>query len=98
MIPTKNKKEQLQAAHVDLYIHKEADFRKYLLYLSHPLHIMWRNFLAGTFQGLGFVLGTAFFLALISFVLQQILGEIPFFSDFARALQLWLENNLQSPR
>jgi len=98
MTPSNKKKDPVRIANVDFNIGKEADFKKYILYLSNPVQIMWRNFLAGTFQGLGFVLGTAIFLAIMSFVLQQILGEIPFFSDVARALQFWIENNLQSPK
>lgn len=82
---------------MEFLVSKESDFRKYLLYLSHPGHVIWRNFLAGTFQGVGFIVGSALFLTAVSYILKQILGEIPFFSDFANALNLWL-GNLQSPK
>lgn len=61
------------------------------LYNSSIPHIMWKNFLAGTFNGLGFILGSAIFLALAGFLINAIAGEIPFFSDVAEALNLWLE-------
>jgi hypothetical protein len=82
---------------MEFLVSKESDFKKYLLYLSHPGHVIWRNFLAGTFQGVGFVVGSALFLTVVSFILKQVLGEIPFFSDFANALNLWL-SSLQSPK
>lgn len=52
----------------------------------------WRNFLAGTFHGLGFLFGTALFISVITFILNSVLGEVPFFSDFAQAIELWIES------
>jgi len=82
-------------AHVDFYVDREKTFVKYVKYLSSPWHILWRNFLVGTAQGVGFVLGTALFLTVVGFILNQILGTIPFFSDFSQAVTLWLESNLE---
>lgn len=79
-----------RVAHVDFLVDKERQFIRYVKYLSNPWSIAWRNFLVGTFQGVGFVLGSAVFLALVGFVTTQILGEIPFFSDFAEAINVWL--------
>jgi len=81
-------------AHVDFYVNKEREFVKYVNYLSNPFHIMWRNFLAGAFYGVGFILGTALLLALIGWILNSVLGEVPFFSDFSRAISVWLEGTL----
>lgn len=81
-------------AHVDFNIEKERNFVKYVKYLSNPFHIMWRNFLVGTFQGLGFVLGTALLLTVIGFVFSSFLGQISFFKDISQALDLWLNQNL----
>lgn len=61
------------------------------LYNSAVTHVMLRNFLAGTFNGLGFILGSAIFLTFAGFVVNAVAGEIPFFSDMAEAINLWLE-------
>jgi len=71
----------------------EREFKRYLKYLSHPGHIMWRNFLAGTFHGLGFVIGTAVILGFLGFILNDVLSNVPLFSDLADALDLWLAQN-----
>jgi len=81
-------------AHVDFYVDKERTFYNYVRYLSNPLNIMWRNFLVGTFQGLGFVLGTAILLTIIGFVFGNLLTQIPLLKDFSQALQVWIEQNI----
>jgi len=75
---------------------QDRDFKKYLYYLSHPWPIVWRNFLAGTANGIGFLFGSAVVIALLTTILQQVLGEIPFFSDFAQAVNLWLQSTLHA--
>lgn len=80
---------------VDFKIDEQKELHQYIKYLSHPWHIMWRNFLAGTFHGLGFILGTALFLAILGFILNKVLGELPFFSDLAEAINVWLETTLE---
>ena len=82
-------------ANIELKVSREKDFKDYLTYLSHPGHIMWRNFLAGTFHGLGLILGTALFLTIFAFLTSKVFGEIPFFSDFAKAINVWLEQNVK---
>lgn len=81
---------------VTFRVDKERDFEKYVKYLSHPFHIMWRNFLAGTFHGVGFILGTALFLTAMGYITNKIMGELPFFSDFAQAINLWLQTTLEN--
>jgi len=85
-------------AHIDFYVNKETAFLRYVNYLSNPLHIAWRNFLAGAFHGLGFILGTALFLTLIGGLLNWMTGEIPFFTDFNQALNVWFEETLNNSR
>ncbi len=81
---------------MDVHLSKERDFKNYLHYLSHPWPVMWRNFLAGTFQAMGFLFGSAVLITVISFILTKVLGEVPFFSDFAQALNLWLQATLHA--
>ncbi len=80
-----------RVAHVDFLVDKERHFIRYVKYLSNPWGIIWRNFLVGTFQGLGFIIGSALFLAGAGFVTTKVLGEIPLFSDLAEVLNFWLE-------
>jgi len=90
---TEKKSQQLspRVAHVDFLVDKERLFIRYVKYLSNPWSIIWRNFLVGTFQGLGFIIGSAFFLTLLGFISTKVLGEIPLFSDLAVFLNHWLE-------
>ncbi|QQR55064.1 hypothetical protein IPG41_00600 [Candidatus Peregrinibacteria bacterium] len=92
----RKKKSSVSVADIHFNLEKEKEFSLFIRYLSHPLSIAWRNFLAGTFQGLGILFGTALFLSLASFILKQVLGEIPFVSDFSVAIQTWMESVLHS--
>ncbi|MFA4815540.1 MAG: DUF5665 domain-containing protein [Candidatus Gracilibacteria bacterium] len=76
-------------------VEHEKDFQKYVKYLSHPWHIIWRNFLAGTFHGVGFILGTALLLTILGYIVNSVMGELPFFSDFAQAINVWLQTTLE---
>jgi len=97
MPATKNcPKSSPRVAHVNFNVEKERSFLRYVKYLSNPVHIMWRNFLAGAFQGLGFILGSALLLALIGFVTGKILINIPIFSDLGEAINMWLETTLDA--
>lgn len=93
---TVSKKPEKNTVQVNFHLEKEHDFKKFMLYLSRPWHIMWRNFLAGTFQAMGFLFGSAILIAVLSFILNTILGEVPFFSDFTKALNLWLETTMNA--
>lgn len=98
---TKSKKKSAESgspriAHVDFYVDKEKRFKAYVNYLSNPWHVAWRNFLAGSFHGVGFILGTALFLTVAGWVLNGVLGEIPFFSDVTQAINVWLESTLEN--
>lgn len=99
MPPVKKTKHDIKSprvAHVNFNVERERNFLRYVKYLSSPLHIMWRNFLAGTFHGLGFILGSAVLLALFGFITSKILINIPFISDFGQALNIWLQGILET--
>lgn len=74
----------------------EKDFKDYVKYLTNPWQIMWRNFLAGTAQGVGILIGTAIVLTIVGFITNKVLGELPFFSDFTQAVNVWLETTLEN--
>lgn len=77
---------------IEFKVDRERDFKRYIKYLSNPFHIMWRNFLAGTFFGLGSVVGVAIVLGLVGFLLKDVLGKLPFFSELSGDATIWLEN------
>lgn len=56
----------------------------------------WKHFLGGTFQGIGFLFGSALVLTVFTTILHAVIGEIPFFSDFARAVEVWLDVTLKA--
>ncbi len=68
---------------------------KYAQTMVHPWPMMWRNFIAGTFHGVGFTLGTAVVLAIVGYSTSQLLDLTGFFSDVAQAINIWLENTLK---
>lgn len=91
-----SKRSADKVAQVNFLVDNERMFKKYVRYLSDPWQIMWRNFLVGTFQGLGFVLGTALLLAIIGFVFGHLLTQIPLLENFSKALDIWLKQNITS--
>ncbi len=80
---------------VTFTLRNEREFKDYVKYLTSPWQIMWRNFLAGTAQGVGILLGTALFLTILGYITNKIMGELPFFSDFAQAINVWLQTTLE---
>lgn len=73
----------------------DKDLLKYAKTMIHPWPLMWRNFIAGTFHGVGFTLGTAVVLAIVGYSTSQLLDLTGFFTDFAQAINIWLETTLK---
>lgn len=91
-MPQKKVKKS-KMAHIEFHVDKEKLFKRYVNYLSNPWSIMWRNFLVGTFQGLGFALGTAALLTLLGFVFGDALADLPFLKQFAEFIDTILETS-----
>lgn len=72
------------------------EMKDYFQYLHSMKQVFWLNFLSGTGRGLGFVLGTVVVLAVITFVVSQVLSEIPWVGELFRWLDDWLKQNLNS--
>lgn len=72
------------------------DLKEYLTYLSSPHRIFWSNFWAGTSRGLGFVIGTVVILGVATFIITQVLSEIPWVGELFRWLDEWMRENLSS--
>jgi len=54
----------------------------FVRYLHSPWRIIWSNFLAGIFRGLGFVVGATVVLAVSIYILVHILGNVPLVGEF----------------
>jgi hypothetical protein len=93
----KTSEEATRDLHLEIQLDDEENFRQYLRYLSSPKNILWRHFLAGTAQGLGFLLGSAIILWITSFILANLLGEIPLVANFSRAVEAWIQAQTNTP-
>lgn len=82
--------------HVEVQVERERLFKNFVKYLQNPWSIFWRNFLAGAAHGLGFILGTAILLAILTFILGKLLGFFPFLSDINEALNIWIDKTLEA--
>ena len=72
---------------------KEMEF--YMEYLKIPWKLFSRSFLVGTAKGLGFFLGSAIIITIISYILSHVLSNIPEAGDFFQNLSSWLEHTAQ---
>jgi len=72
------------------------EMQEYFRYLASVRTIFWTNFLAGTARGLGFVIGTVVVLALVTFIVSQVLSEIPWVGEMFRWMDDWLKQNIDS--
>jgi hypothetical protein len=60
----------------------ETGFSDFVRYLHSPWRIIWSNFLAGVFRGLGFAIGATALLAVAVYIFVQILGNLPWVGEF----------------
>lgn len=86
----------LHETYVNIDLLKLEDMQEYFRYLSSPRRILWTNFMSGTAKGLGFVLGTVIVIAVATFVVSQVLSEIPWVGELFRWLDDWMRANLET--
>jgi hypothetical protein len=70
----------------------ETGLDDFVRYLRSPWRIVWSNFLAGIFRGLGFIIGATVVLAISVYVLVQILGNIPVVGEFFQEAGGFIQN------
>ncbi len=71
--PLSEREKQLAAEAMEYFIQ----------YVSSPWRIIWVNFLAGIFRGLGALIGASIVLALIVWVLAQLV-DVPLVGEYAK--------------
>jgi|GEM_PF-6574793 len=72
---------------------ENAGIRDYMDFMSSPWKIFGVNFLVGTARGLGLILGVSLVLAIVGYVLTQILSDLPIVGDFFSSLYDFLRAN-----
>ena len=60
-----------------------SDFSDFVIYLKSNRKIMWTNFLAGIFRGLGFIIGVTLVFALLVWFLAAIV-DFPVIGEYAK--------------
>ncbi len=63
-----------------------SGFREYVDYIGRPWHTFWVNFMVGIARGLGFVIGATVVVALVVWIISQVLAQLPFVGDFFKTL------------
>tara|TARA_B100000315_G_C14495173_1_gene549583 strand:- start:745 stop:1101 length:357 start_codon:yes stop_codon:yes gene_type:complete len=92
----KKRAKVVHNTYINVDMLKAEDMQNYFRYLSSPRRILWTNFMSGTAKGLGFVLGTVIILAVATFVVSQILSEIPWIGELFRWTDDWLRENIET--
>ena len=64
----------------------------FVRYLKSPWRVMWSNFIAGVFRGLGFVVGATVLLTLAVYILVRILGNLPWVGEWFQNAGGFLED------
>lgn len=93
---TPTKKAVVHNKYISVDTLSSSEMKDYFRYLNSPKMIFWSNFLAGTARGLGFVIGTVVVLGLVTFIISQVLVDIPWVGDLFRWLNDWLAANIDS--
>ncbi len=90
------KSEKSHSKIIQINIEDERVFKRALNYLGHPGSIIWRNFLAGTAHGLGFIIGSAVIITLIGALLGQIHENVPFLGKLVDGINIWYQEQVES--
>lgn len=69
-----------------------AGFEEFVAYMRSPWRIIWANLLAGIFRGLGFVIGATVVLAIVVWILVQVLGNLPIVGEWFQEVGQFVQN------
>jgi hypothetical protein len=78
---------------------KELQVNEFIKYLRSPWRIMWHNFLAGVFRGLGLIVGLTVVFGILIWVLAGLV-DFPLIGQYFEELKIMLEQftEIESPR
>jgi Na+-transporting methylmalonyl-CoA/oxaloacetate decarboxylase gamma subunit len=82
--------------YVSFNLIESSELQDFLRYMGNPKKIFLTNFLAGTARGLGFIFGTVIVIAVLTFLISQVLSEIPWVGELFRWLDQWLSANIDT--
>lgn len=70
---------------------KQVGFRDFVNYLQSPWRIMWVNFWAGIFRGLGILIGMTLVIGLVIWILTQLV-DFPLIGTYFQQIVDYLES------
>jgi hypothetical protein len=70
----------------------ECGLEDFLKYLKSPWSIIWTNFVAGLFRGLGFIIGATVLIAVATFILVKVLGNLPWVGESFKQIGEFFQN------
>ncbi len=78
---------------------KELQVNEFVKYLRSPWRIMWHNFLAGVFRGLGMIVGLTVVFAILIWILAGLV-DFPVIGQYFNDLKIMLEqfSEIEAPR
>lgn len=72
---------------------EKAGLKDYIEFLSSPWRVFGVNFLVGTARGLGLIIGVSVVIAIVGYVITQILVDLPIVGEFFSSLYEFLKAN-----
>ncbi len=90
------KTKKSNPAKIEVCFGKERTAKDFIRYISSPWRIMLYNFIAGTFSGLGFVVGVALILTIVGYVFGHFLVDMPVVGEIFARMDDWLKVNLEN--
>ena len=72
-------------------IMQEAGFQDFILYMRSPWRIIWMNFLAGIFRGLGIVIGMTVVVGIVFWFVYWLLSNTVDFPVIGQYFEMFLE-------
>ncbi|NCP67371.1 hypothetical protein GW756_04195 [bacterium] len=96
--PAKPTQAEMDAAAI-MAAFKELQVNEFVKYMRSPWRIMWHNFLAGVFRGLGLIVGLTVVFAILIWLLAGLV-DFPLIGQYFEELKNLLEQfaEIESPR
>lgn len=79
--------------HALVSVLREQKFQDFVRYLKSPWRIMWSNFLAGIFRGLGILVGLTMIVGLVIWLIKELV-DFPLIGKYIDIIFNWIQNFL----